>query len=147
MTAWILTDDTNEFIARSVNRSTVAREVASPVNFRAILDSLFQPNPSLFNPTALEGSSEPLPTLEDELIDSYLMDEEEPIQRSKGKEEESPTTNRFTSLREELSKAEGKPVRIELDPSDVLGYAFVKENQEGTSHFGLPQWRPRDYGV
>ena len=43
----------------------------------------------------------------------------------------SPASNRFTSLREELSKAKEKQVRIELDPTDVLGYAFVKENQDG----------------
>ena len=36
-----------------------------------------------------------------------------------------PHKERFKSLREEMSKAEGKTVRLELDPTDVLGYAFV----------------------
>ena len=48
MTTWILTDDTNELIARSITRSAVTREVASPVNLRAILDSPVQPDPSVF---------------------------------------------------------------------------------------------------
>ena len=30
-----------------------------------------------------------------------------------------------------MSKIEGKAVRLELDPTDVLGYAFVKDNSEG----------------
>ena len=30
-----------------------------------------------------------------------------------------------------MSKAKGKAVRLELDPSDVLGYAFVKKNADG----------------
>ena len=77
MTSWILTDDTNELIARSVTRSAVARKEITPVNLRAILDSPVQPDSSLYKPAALEGSTEPLPLLEDEIIDSFLMDEED----------------------------------------------------------------------
>ena len=100
---------------------------------RAILDSPVQSDPSLLAPSTLEGS-EPLLTLEDELIDSYLFDDEEtePVLRLKDKDAfENKQTERFTSLREELSKAEGKPMRVEFDPTDVLGYAFVKKNSEG----------------
>ena len=42
-----------------------------------------------------------------------------------------PHKERFKSLWEEISKAEEKAVRLELDPTDVLGYAFVKDNSEG----------------
>ena len=90
---------------------------------RAILDSPVQSDPSLLAPSTLEGS-EPLLTLEDELIDSYLFDDEEtePVLRLKDKDAfENKQTERFTSLREELSKAVGKPMRIEFDPTDVLG--------------------------
>ena len=60
MTSWVLTDDTNELIARSVTRSAVARTESAPVNLRAILDSPVQPSTELFDPSALEGSPEPL---------------------------------------------------------------------------------------
>ena len=73
---------------------------------------------------------EPLPLLEDEIIDSYLMDDEDTILSIKG-DTDIPYKERFQSLREELSKAEGKAVRLELDPTNVLGYAFVKSNSEG----------------
>ena len=123
MTAWILTDDTNELISRSITRSAVATNDAHPVNLRDILDSPLQPDPSVLTPSALEGS-EPLLTIEDELIDSFLLNETEkqPVLRLKDKDSfENQQTERFTSLREELSKAEGKPMRIEFDPTDVLG--------------------------
>ena len=131
MTSWILTDDTNELIARSVTRSAVARDKSNPVNFRAILDSPVQPDSHLFDPSALEGSVEPLPLLEDEIIDSYLMDDDDGPVLSIKNTEEIPHEERFKSLREEISKAKGQPVRIDLNPSDVLGFAFVKTNSEG----------------
>ena len=53
MTSWILTDDTNELIARSVTLSTVTRSESTPVNLRAILDSPVQPGIELFDPSAL----------------------------------------------------------------------------------------------
>ena len=53
MTSWILTDDTNELIARSVTRSTVTRAESTPVNLRAILDSPVQPGTELLDPSAL----------------------------------------------------------------------------------------------
>ena len=92
-----------------------------------------QPDPSLLAPSTLEGS-EPLLTLADEMIDSYLCDDEitEPVLCLHDKEVfKNKQSERFTSLREELSKAEGKPMRIEFDPTDILGYAFVKKNSEG----------------
>ena len=45
MTSWILTNDTNELIARFVTRSAVARQEVTPVNLRANLDSPVQPSP------------------------------------------------------------------------------------------------------
>ena len=56
MTSWILTDDNNELITRSVTRSDVARAEYAPVNLRAFLDSPVQPGTELYNPSALEGS-------------------------------------------------------------------------------------------
>ena len=60
MTSWVLTDETNELIARSVTRSAVARRESAPVNLGAILDSPVQSSKELFDPSALEGSPEPL---------------------------------------------------------------------------------------
>ena len=82
-----MTDDTNELIARSVTCSAVAAKDAHPVTLRAFLDSPVQPDPSVLAPSALEGS-EPLLTLEDELNDSYLLDdkENEPVLRLENKD-------------------------------------------------------------
>ena len=58
------------------------------------------------------------------------MNEEEPILAIKYNVD-IPHKERFKSLRGEISKAGGKATRLELNPSDVLGYAFVKKNTDG----------------
>ena len=59
-----------------------------------------------------------------------MDDEDGPIMKLKNTAD-VPHEERFKSLREDLSKAKGQPVRIDLDPSDVLGFAFVKNNSDG----------------
>ena len=76
MISWILTDDTPSLVARSVTRSAVARAESAQVNLRAILDSPVQTRSELFDPSALEGSDEPFSLLKDNIIDSYLLDED-----------------------------------------------------------------------
>jgi len=106
MTFWILTQDTNEIIARSTIRSVEN----TPVNLSNIFDE--------YVPDEM-GSSYDLSSCFDLLSSS---DEAELPLDEKG---------RFASLKNVISKARKKKTGVNIDPSDLLGYSFVHERDDG----------------
>jgi len=106
MTFWILTQDTNEIIARSAIRSAED----TPVNLRNVFDEY----------VAVKKGSSYDPSNSSDLLSS--SDEAELSLDEKG---------RFASLKNEISKARKKKMGENIDPSDLLGYSFVHERDDG----------------
>ena len=121
MTYWILTEDTNQLIARSNVRSALpdsSKTSNIPVNFRAFFSS------------DLEGSE-----LKDELQSAF--DQEDSV--SSNDDDSSNTDNndgdstdnpRFTSFNEMVAKLTGKDFSPIIDPHDLVGYSFVTEHDD-----------------
>lgn len=119
MTYWILTDDTQQLIARSNVRSALAPATATgesnvPLNFRA------------FFPDNLEGSVSsnqhvPYESPDDESsVDSASLEPDKTDQKE----------GVLSSLNDLLAKISGKPSSSIIDPSHLLGYSFVTENDD-----------------
>ena len=133
MTYWILTEDTNQLIARSNVRSALSdSDLKSniPINFRAIF------------PSDLEGSSNSVSDSKDGVFDSKLPSDAASLPLSDKDEHPSPPQQdnlnandrkdvnppRFTSFNEMVANLTGKDFSPTIDPHDLVGYSFVKEH-------------------
>ena len=121
MTYWILTDDTNQLIARSNVRSALTPDASAsnvPINFRAVFsDDLEGSPPKEFVTSAARSTVSSASSNDDDSL-SDVEANEKPM---------------LTSLNDLLSKLSGKPVNTVIGPNYILGYSFL------TDHDGVQQ--------
>ena len=119
-------DDTNEIIARSSVRSAKVALNGTynpPVNLRLLLDKDAEDTAEskniLYDPSAIEGS--------DLIVVPGSGLDDLPLEAPPLHDASDHTPARFKSLRNEIKNAEGQAVGLSIDPTGLLGYAFVQD--------------------